>query len=89
MEVGHNEIGVVQVDVSDPASLRRDGAMQVDGDATGLFVRDGRGIERVRYGDGWAWTRGGKILRLAARAEFNGDPPEAVVEWLADRGVEI
>ena len=30
-----------------------------------------------------------KILRLAARAEFNGDPPEAVVEWLADRGVEI
>ena len=30
-----------------------------------------------------------KILRLAARAEFKGDPPEAVVEWLADRGVEI
>jgi hypothetical protein len=30
-----------------------------------------------------------KILRLAARAEFKGDPPEAVVEWLADRGVEL
>jgi hypothetical protein len=30
-----------------------------------------------------------KILRLAARAEFKGDPPEAVLEWLADRGVEI
>ena len=30
-----------------------------------------------------------KILRLAARAEFKGDPPEPVVEWLADRGVEI
>lgn len=27
------------------------------------------------------------ILRLAARAEWRGDPPEAVVEWLADRGV--
>jgi hypothetical protein len=30
-----------------------------------------------------------KILRLAARAEFKGDPPEPVVEWLADRGVEV
>jgi hypothetical protein len=30
-----------------------------------------------------------KILRLAARAEWHGDPPEAVVEWLADRGVEV
>ena len=29
------------------------------------------------------------ILRLAARAEWKGDPPEAVVEWLADRGVEL
>jgi hypothetical protein len=30
-----------------------------------------------------------KILRLAARAEWKGDPPEQVVEWLADRGVEV
>jgi hypothetical protein len=30
-----------------------------------------------------------KILRLAARAEWKGDPPEAVLDWLADRGVEI
>ena len=30
-----------------------------------------------------------KILRLAARAEWKGDPPEAVVEWLSDRGVEV
>lgn len=30
-----------------------------------------------------------KLLRLAARAEWKGDPPEAVVEWLADRGVEV
>lgn len=27
------------------------------------------------------------ILRLAARAEWQGDPPEAVIEWLEDRGV--
>ncbi len=30
-----------------------------------------------------------KILRLAARAEWKGDPPEQVVEWLADRGVAV
>ena len=30
-----------------------------------------------------------KILRLAARAEWKGDPPESVREWLADRGVEV
>ncbi len=30
-----------------------------------------------------------KILRLAARAEWKGDPPEAVVAWLAERGVEV
>ncbi len=30
-----------------------------------------------------------KILRLTARAEWKGDPPEAVLDWLADRGVEV
>jgi hypothetical protein len=30
-----------------------------------------------------------KILRLAARAEWQGDPPETVVEWLEDRGVSL
>jgi hypothetical protein len=29
------------------------------------------------------------ILRLAARAEWKGDPPEAVRGWLADNGVEL
>jgi hypothetical protein len=29
------------------------------------------------------------ILRLAARAEWKGDPPEPVREWLADRGVDV
>jgi hypothetical protein len=29
------------------------------------------------------------ILRLAARAEWRGNPPEAVVDWLADRGVRL
>src|SRR5215208_2708776 len=29
------------------------------------------------------------VLRLAARAEWKGDPPESVRNWLADRGVDI
>src|SRR3954453_23852172 len=29
------------------------------------------------------------ILRLAARAEWKGNPPEAVVDWLAARGVTV
>ena len=29
------------------------------------------------------------VLRLAARAEWKGDPPEPVIDWLADRGVTI
>ena len=29
------------------------------------------------------------ILRLTARAEWKGDPPQVVVDWLADRGVEV
>jgi hypothetical protein len=30
-----------------------------------------------------------KILRLTARAEWKGSPPESVRDWLADRGVEL
>jgi hypothetical protein len=29
------------------------------------------------------------ILRLAARAEWKGHPPQYVVDWLDDRGVQI
>jgi hypothetical protein len=29
-----------------------------------------------------------RIMRLAARSEWQGDPPDYVREWLADRGVE-
>ena len=28
-----------------------------------------------------------ELLRLAARAEFDGDPPEHVTSWLAEEGV--
>ena len=30
-----------------------------------------------------------RLLELAARAEWDGRPPEPVVEYLADRGVEL
>ena len=30
-----------------------------------------------------------KLLVLAARAEWDGAPPEAVVEWLAARGLKV
>jgi hypothetical protein len=29
------------------------------------------------------------VLRLATRAEWKGDPPESVRNWLADRGVSV
>jgi hypothetical protein len=29
------------------------------------------------------------VLRLAAREEWKGDPPEAVLEWLSARGVDV
>ena len=29
------------------------------------------------------------ILRLAARAEYHGDPPPAVADWLVDQGVAV
>jgi hypothetical protein len=29
------------------------------------------------------------IMRLAARAEWKGDPPAAVLDWLAERGVDV
>jgi hypothetical protein len=29
------------------------------------------------------------VLRLAARAEWKGDPPSAVVDWLRERGVDV
>ncbi|HEX2084351.1 MAG TPA: hypothetical protein VHF89_01600 [Solirubrobacteraceae bacterium] len=30
-----------------------------------------------------------ELLSLAARAEFDGDPPQPVADWLNDRGVNV
>ena len=31
----------------------------------------------------------GELMKLAARAQWHRDPPDAVVDWLADRGVRL
>jgi hypothetical protein len=31
----------------------------------------------------------GDILSLAARAEFDADPPQPVQDWLSDRGIRV
>ena len=30
-----------------------------------------------------------ELMRLAARAEWEGDPPDPVRDWLADRGISL
>ncbi len=30
-----------------------------------------------------------ELLRLAARAEFHGEPPEPVARWLAEQGITV
>ena len=30
-----------------------------------------------------------ELLTLAARAEFQGDPPQPIADWLTDRGVRV
>jgi hypothetical protein len=59
----------------DPAT--NNGALAVAGALTVYlsFRRDEFGVEPA------------KLLHLAARAEWDGRPPEPVREWLADRGV--
>ena len=29
------------------------------------------------------------LLSLAAKAEFDGDPPQPITDWLNDRGVRV
>ena len=33
--------------------------------------------------------RPAELLRLAARAEFRGKPPQVAADWLADQGVDV
>ena len=44
---------------------------------TSRYRRDEYGVEPA------------KLLRLAAEAEWEGKPPEVVVDWLADRDIKL
>jgi hypothetical protein len=60
----------------DPAT--NNGALAMAGALTVYlsFRRDEAGMEPAT------------LLQLAARAEWDGRPPEPVLEWLADRGID-
>jgi hypothetical protein len=71
-----NRVASVLADL-DPAT--NNGALAMAGALTVYlsFRRDEFGMEPS------------KLLRLAAQAEWDGRPPEPVVEWLSDRGVRL
>ncbi|MES2989741.1 MAG: hypothetical protein V4808_17750 [Pseudomonadota bacterium] len=53
-------------------------------------IRGGRGIQRIRHGQGWAWMRDGRILRTADRdgrnvAYFRGDGDKPFFVQRGDR----
>jgi hypothetical protein len=70
--------GVVQVDLSDPASPRREGTMRVDGDATGLFVHDGTVWVEVAHVDARPVRIG---TSSAISAQTVSAPPPPSVSW--------
>ncbi|MEZ0243685.1 MAG: hypothetical protein ACAH11_09945, partial [Sphingomonas sp.] len=50
-----------------PAAKSAETAPLADAGAIEEDIRTGRGVERIRYGQGWAWTRAGRIVRTADR----------------------
>jgi hypothetical protein len=43
----------------------------------------------LRFRPGEYGVEPAKLLRLAAEAEWEGDPPDVVVDWLADRDIKL
>jgi hypothetical protein len=43
----------------------------------------------LRYRRDALQTEPDELLRLAARAEWDGDPPANVVDWLTERGIRV
>jgi hypothetical protein len=43
----------------------------------------------LRFRPGEYGAEPAKLLRLAAEAEWEGDPPDVVVDWLADRDIKL
>lgn len=63
--------GVVEVDLTNPLAPRRGGRMSVDGDATGLFLRDGR-----------VWVEVAHVDARPVRTEAPGATPSGTVDSL-------
>lgn len=58
---------VTIVAVPKPAARTPDTAPLVEASDIEDEIRSGTGVERIRYGQGWAWTRAGRIVRTADR----------------------
>jgi len=58
---------VAIVAVPKPAAKSADTAPLAEASAIEEDIRAGTGVQRVRYGQGWAWTRNGRIMRTADR----------------------
>jgi hypothetical protein len=43
----------------------------------------------LRFRPGEYGAQPAKLLRLAAEAEWEGDPPDVIVDWLADRDIKL
>ncbi len=61
--------GVVEVDLSSPLAPTRSGWMRVDGDATGLFLRDGRVWVEIAHVDAQPVLIGTSLPTLSSRPE--------------------
>jgi len=64
-------VSVVAVPKPPAGASPTDAAPLTEASAIEGDIRAGRDIERIRYGDGWAWTRGGKVLRTADQGGQN------------------
>jgi hypothetical protein len=62
------------------------GALDPDGDEPALQMA-GAILTYLAFRRDEATDNRADVLRLAAEAEFDGDPPENVADWLADQGV--
>jgi len=62
------------------------GALDPDGDEPPLQMA-GAILTYLAFRRDEATDNRADVLRLAAEAEFDGDPPENVADWLADQGV--
>jgi hypothetical protein len=70
--------GVVEVDLSNPLAPRRVGRMHVDGDATDLFLRDGRVWVEVAHIDARpVITRSGPTPEVSTAGSLPAVPPPA------------